>query len=102
MAANKLYAKTSAYYNTGLYGNFLDVMTYRTFTKAESDASITINKTYAYRPDLLAYDLYGDADLWWVFTARNPNVLRDPIFDFLPGVQIYVPPQATLVQDLGL
>jgi hypothetical protein len=77
-------------------------MTYRTFTKSESDASITINKSYANRPDLLAYDLYGDADLWWVFTARNPNVLRDPIFDFLPGVQIYVPTKATLVQDLGL
>jgi hypothetical protein len=102
MSANKIYAKTSAYYNTSLYGKYLDVMTYRTFTKSESDASITINKSYANRPDLLAYDLYGDADLWWVFTARNPNVLRDPIFDFLPGVQIYVPTKATLVQDLGL
>jgi hypothetical protein len=102
MSANKIYAKTSAYYNTSLYGKYLDVMTYRTFTKSESDASVTINKSYANRPDLLAYDLYGDADLWWVFTARNPNVLRDPIFDFLPGVQIYVPTKATLVQDLGL
>jgi hypothetical protein len=102
MSANKIYAKTSAYYNTSLYGKYLDVMTYRTFTKSESDASITINKSYANRPDLLAYDLYGDADLWWVFTLRNPNVFRDPIFDFLPGVQIYVPTKATLVQDLGL
>jgi hypothetical protein len=102
MSANKIYAKTSAYYNTSLYGKYLDVMTYRTFTKSEGDASITINKSYANRPDLLAYDLYGDADLWWVFTLRNPNVLRDPIFDFLPGVQIYVPTKATLVQDLGL
>jgi hypothetical protein len=102
MAANKLYAKTSAYYNTGFYGKYLDVMTYRTFAKSESDASMTINATYANRPDLLAYDLYGDANLWWVFTARNPNVLRDPVFDFLPGVQIYIPNKTTLVRDLGL
>jgi hypothetical protein len=102
MAANKLYAKTSAYYNTGFYGKFLDVMTHRKFAKSDSDASMTINKTYANRPDLLAFDLYGDADLWWVFTARNPNVLRDPIFDFLPGVQIYVPKKEVLVRDLGL
>jgi hypothetical protein len=29
-------------------------------------------------------------------------VLRDPIFDFLPGVKIYLPKKSTLVQDLGL
>jgi hypothetical protein len=102
MAANKLYAKTSAYYNTGFYGKYLDVMTYRNFAKSESDASMTINATYANRPDLLAFDLYGDADLWWVFTARNPNVLRDPVFDFLPGVTIFIPNKNTLVRDLGL
>ena len=100
--ANNLYAKTSPYYNTGFYGNFLDIMTQRPIRKLDSDASITINKTYENRPDLLAYDLYGDADLWWVFTARNPNVLRDPVFDFLSGVEIYVPKKDTLVQDLGL
>lgn len=100
MAIN--YAKTSPYYKTSLFGNFLDIMTPRPITKLESDINFTITKTYQNRPDLLAYDLYGDSDLWWVFTARNPNVLRDPVFDFLPGVQIYIPQKSTLVQDLGL
>jgi hypothetical protein len=50
----------------------------------------------------LAFDLYGDANLWWVFAARNPNVIRDPIFDFLPGVRIYIPKKTTIDRDLGL
>jgi hypothetical protein len=96
------YGKTSAYYGTGLYGNFLDVLEPRVITKQTDDVYYTIDKTYQNRPDLLAYDLYGDSTLWWVFAARNPNVLRDPLFDFVAGVTIYIPKKTTLTQDLGL
>ena len=96
------YDPTSPYYNTGYSQFFLDVMINRPIPAESDDQIFKINTTYQYRPDLLAYDLYGDADLWWVFTARNPNVLRDPVFDFLPGVEIYVPNKNTLTQDLGL
>jgi hypothetical protein len=96
------YSKTSPYFSTGLYGNFLDIATNRPITKKVDDVSYVIDKIYQFRPDLLAYDLYSDASLWWVFAARNPNVIRDPVFDFLPGVQIYLPKQTTLAEDLGL
>ena len=62
----------------------------------------TVTGVYQYRPDLLAYDLYGDASLWWVFAARNPNTIQDPVFDFLPGAVIYIPKKETLVATLGL
>lgn len=101
MAANKLYAKTSAYYNTGFYGKFLDVMTHRKFAKSDSDASMTINKTYANRPDLLAFDLYDQPGLWWVFYQRNPNTLMAPPWDFEAGKTIYVPKITTLRSALG-
>lgn len=100
MSAN--YAKTSPYYKTGLYGSFLDVMSPRLINKNSSDVSFVINKTYENRPDLLAYDLYGDAALWWVFAARNPNVIKDPVFGFQVGIEIYIPKKTTLVTDLGL
>ena len=96
------YSKTSPYYNTGMYGKFLDIMSPRVISKNSNDTGFTINKTYEYRPDLLAYDLYGDASLWWVFAARNPNVLKDPLFDFVPGTVIYIPLKENLVIDLGL
>jgi hypothetical protein len=96
------YSKKSAYYGTGLYGNFLDVLDFRTIGKQVDDVYYTIDKVYQNRPDLLAYDLYGDSSLWWVFAARNPDVIRDPIFDFVSGITIYIPKQTTLEQDLGL
>jgi hypothetical protein len=96
------YSKSSPYYNTTYYGQFLDIISYRTISKLEDDVLYEIDKTYSNRPDLLAFDLYGDSGLWWVFAARNPNVIRDPVFDFLPGLKIYIPKKATLNNDLGL
>jgi alpha-L-fucosidase len=97
------YSKTSPYYNTGLFGNkFLDLLVYTPLDMQPDDVSFTINSIYQYRPDLLAFDLYGDSALWWVFRARNPNVLDDPVFDFEAGVTIMIPKKETLVSNLGL
>lgn len=96
------YRKTSAYFSTNLYGKFLDIMTPRTITAYGDDTEMTITQAYEYRPDLLAYDLYGDANLWWVFAMRNPNVLKNPIGDFFAGQVILLPKQDTLKADLGL
>lgn len=96
------YSKTSPYHSTTLYGQFLDIINYRQISKLADDVYYEIDKIYSNRPDLLAFDLYGDANLWWVFAARNPNVIRDPVFDFLPGVRIYIPKKTTIDRDLGL
>ena len=74
MAGN--YSATSPYYLTGYSQFFLDVMVNRPLPKANDDILFTINTTFQYRPDLLAFDLYGDAGLWWVFYQRNPNTLQ--------------------------
>jgi hypothetical protein len=97
------YSKTSPYFNTNLFGGkFLDLMVYDPIPKQVDDVAFTINGIYQYRPDLLAFDLYGDSSLWWVFRARNPNTIDDPIFDFQPGVTIMIPNQTTLTSWLGL
>ena len=97
-----IYGQSSPYKNTGLHNNALDVMKHRSITKQPDDVVFEINSIYALRPDKLAYDLYGDAGLWWVFAARNPNVIEDPIFDFQLGKFIYLPKKSTLDRDLGL
>ena len=61
-----------------------------------------IENQYRHRPDLLAYDLYGNAKLWWVFIQRNMTVLKDPIYDFRPGTAIYLPKQRNLSKFLGV
>ena len=67
------YSQTSPYYETSEVGNYLDILTPRTITAEDDDQSYTIERTYAYRPDLLAFDLYGTPRLWWVFAQRNPD-----------------------------
>jgi hypothetical protein len=97
------YPKTSPYYLTNMYRNsYLDVMVNVSLSKLSDDVYWTILPVYNYRPDLLAYDLYNDSRLWWVFANRNPNVLKDPLFDFLAGVKIYLPKMDTLQRELGI
>jgi hypothetical protein len=96
------YSKSSPYYSTGKFGSFLDILEYRPIPRADDDVEYTIDSVYKYRPDMLAFDLYGNSQLWWVFASRNPNTIKDPIFDFVPGVIIYIPTQEALTASLGL
>jgi hypothetical protein len=99
MSAN--YDATSPYYTTGYSQFFLDVMNNRPIPMESDDIRFEINLTYRYRPDLLAYDLYNDPTLWWVFYQRNPNTLTKPPLDFNVGVTIYLPKITTLKSNLG-
>lgn len=96
-----IYSPTSPYYNTGFTQFYLDLMANRPIPKLKDDLLVQLNTTYQYRPDLLAYDLYNDGSLWWVFYQRNPNTLQAPPLDFRAGLQIYLPQLATLRETLG-
>jgi hypothetical protein len=95
------YDSTSPYFETGYSQFFLDTMVNRAIPKEDDDTSFTINLTYQYRPDLLAFDLYGTATLWWVFYQRNPNTLTAPPLDFAVGTTIFLPKVSTLRSVLG-
>jgi hypothetical protein len=97
------YTSSSPYFDTPVINNqYLGVMVNRVIPKLVDDLSMTINETYNLRPDLLAFDLYDDASLWWVFAQRNPNQLQDPLGDFTTGTTIYLPQQSTLKSVLGI
>ena len=96
------YSQSSPYRTTGTVENALDILNLRTITKYPDDIVFEINNIYALRPDKLAFDLYGDPGLWWVFSVRNHNVIEDPIFDFQLGKKIYLPKKSTLQQELGI
>lgn len=103
MASNNIYPSTSPYNATGVFNDkFLDFMIDRPIVKDPSDIYWQITTQYEYRPDLLAYDLYADSRLWWVFSQRNPNTLKDPLFDFKTGLGIYLPKADLLKQLLGI
>jgi hypothetical protein len=96
------YNRSSPYANTDRFSFYLDVANIPNIPFDPSDVQYEIDAIYKNRPDLLAYDLYGDTNLWWVFSVRNPNTLQDPIFDFIPGATIYVPKKDTVTAALGI
>ena len=89
--------------NTGPYGitgiteqGYLDILSIRSIPAAKDDILYTITAAYTHRPDLLAFDLYGSKDLWWIFAQRNLDILKDPVYDFVAGTQIFLPQERYL------
>ena len=96
------YPKSSPWHNTKQNRLFLDLIQIRPIPAESDDYRYAIENQYTHRPDLLAYDLYGDPKLWWVFIQRNMSVINDPIYDFVPGTVIYLPKKENLSKFLGV
>jgi hypothetical protein len=96
------YKNTSPYYKTSLDSGYLDFISFRDIPSEVDDILFEVTKNYEHRPDLLAYDLYQDVNLWWVFSVRNNTILKDPVYDLEAGVKIYLPKITTIKLALGL
>ena len=97
------YGTNSPYFATDIVNNqYLDIMINRPIPVDQTDTYFIITAAYNLRPDLLAYDLYQDPKLWWVFAQRNTNRLTDPFFDFVTGTGIYIQQVSTLKSALGI
>lgn len=96
------YETNSPWYNTPVKNEqYLDILKIRPVPAADDDILYEVQPQYAYRPDLLAYDLYGTKNLWWVFAQRNMEVLKDPVNDLVPGLKIFLPKGDSLARQLG-
>ena len=90
--SRRTFRKDSFLRNAGfLDETFLDVNNLPSLPQNVNDEPYVINAMYDERPDLLAHELYGSARLWWVFTLRNPDLIKDPIRDFKSGLRIFLP-----------
>lgn len=96
------FTKSSPYYLTPITNGYLDVMEFRDIPVESDDILFEVTSTYENRPDLLAYDLYQNERLWWVFSMRNKTIIKDPIYDLVAGVKIYLPKLSTLQRVLGV
>jgi len=81
---------------------YLDIFIPRPVPAAGDDVLYSITPAYTHRPDLLAFDLYGKKELWWVFAQRNPDIIKDPVYDFVAGTKILLPQGANLRRELGI
>jgi hypothetical protein len=82
---------TSQYTSTPIRDWYLDIWEPRSVSKNDYDAILIIPPEFNQRPDLLSQQEYGTPRLWWVFCLRNPDLIIDPINDFVAGLEIYVP-----------
>jgi len=82
------YNKSSPYYQTPQTSTYMDIWTPPSLAPDVSDGILEITDRYKHRPDLLSQDLYGTPRLWWVFSMLNPDVIKDPIYDLMPGMEI--------------
>lgn len=96
------YRPDSPYADTEMFENYLDILTPRFIRPYQDDVLHELTQVHEHRPDLLAFDLYGNSNLWWVFQARNPNAIEDPIWDFRQGLKFYIPKKANIEASLGI
>jgi hypothetical protein len=94
--------KSGPYATTPVINGYLDVINFIDIPSQDDDIQFTITSLYMHRPDLLAYDIYQDSQLWWVFAARNKDVIKDSIYDFVPGQVIFLPKLTTIKSALGI
>lgn len=89
------YSKQSVFYGVNqVYKSgvtYLDFNIMKTMAADSTDYEFTITEKYNHRPDLLSYDLYGSPYYDLIFSIRNPDLLGDPIYDFVTGTTIMVP-----------
>jgi hypothetical protein len=96
------YGSTSPYATTQIKnGQFLDVLQIRPVPAQSDDVLYTVQPQFTHRPDLLAYSVYGTPKLWWVFAQRNIDTLKDPVFDLVAGIEIFLPKASQLQKLLG-
>lgn len=96
------YSDQSPYAVTTVQNNqYLDTLAIRPVPASDDDVVYTVQPQFTHRPDLLAYSVYGTPKLWWVFAQRNMDILKDPVYDLVAGIQIRLPREDKLQQFLG-
>ena len=79
------------------FGNRLGWWERKIFHRSPTDVKMTITPRYHKRPDLLAYDAYGTANLMWFILQYNH--ISD-ITTFVPGLEITLPTRTRLFSEM--
>lgn len=95
------YPKSSPYSATAQSNRFLGRYVHRRIPAHETDMLITLESRHERRPEVLSQELYGTPEYYWVFMCRNMNIIRDPIWDFVPGTVIVAPSRSHLKSITG-
>lgn len=93
------YSKRSPYALTPTYGSFSGYYVHRSVPPHATDSYDTVRHGWVSRPDLLALDIYGDSEFWWVVPLRNG--LEDPIYGLTYDLVVAVPSKDRVLKMFG-
>lgn len=96
------YSSSSFYSATPQTSWYLDLLVLKDIRRDATDQLVTIESKYENRPWLMAWDQYGDSNYWWAIVLLNLDQIRDPIYDFTSGKQIYIPTRDRLMNTLSV
>lgn len=96
VTAPRIFTPLSRYINGTvdviLYGEdrIPTITTYKraNYVPSGNEKSMLITKGLEYRPDLVAFDIYGVVDVWWKILEANK---MSDVFDFKAGKTIILP-----------
>lgn len=97
MAYTPNYSLDSMYGFTPIISRFMVYYVHRSVPPHELDQVIRLDQRYENRPDLLANDIYGNPDMFWIIAIRNG--LEDPIYGFKTG-ELYTIPHPSFARTL--
>lgn len=96
MPRRSTYKPDSFYASTQTIDFYLDIWDSTLNVSTGEDTTVEIETKYNLRPDLMAYDMYGSPNYWWIFAIKNKDKLIDPVEDFKAGITIVVPSRNSL------
>ena len=87
-----VYGEKSFYKRTEINDRFLEFYNHTKMEPQGDDGYVEITHRWTNRPDLMALDLYGDSDFWYVIPMRNG--FEDPYYDMTFNRTVVVPPKS--------
>lgn len=66
--------------------------------ETSQDVFLTVTGEHLKRPDSIGAQAYGAPELWWVI--MDINNIREPLFDLVEGLELRVPPLASVLDAL--
>lgn len=92
-------SKTSQYRDTKIDGFYLGIWEPIDIPTSLNDTTYTVRPDHENRPDLIAHEFLGNANLWWVIFLRNIETISDPLSDITTGKQIMIPAK-NIIQEI--
>jgi hypothetical protein len=95
-----MYGERSFLRQTSINNFYLDVSKLPIINYTKGDYVI-VPPECENRIDLFSYQQFGTSRLWWIIALANADVIRDPIWDFKSGMEVFIPRDSSLLEKLA-